>query len=200
MPGDIELFFDFSSPYGFIASTLIDEIADRHERRVVWRPYLIGAVYKEHGGIPLEHPLKRGYMTRDFIRTGRFHGLSEMQLPANFPSHPIPPSRVYYWLEGQDPAMAAEFAKRAYRAYWIDGRDTSDLQAAVDVAADLGFGPEQVMAGSQSDEVKARLRDVTAEAMSRGVFGSPFMIVDGEAFWGSDRLPHLDKWLETGGF
>ena len=83
MPGAIEFYFDFSSPYGFVASTLIDQVADRHERQIEWRPFLIGAVYKEHGGVPLEHPLKRDYAIKDFLRTGRFNGLSNMQLPAN---------------------------------------------------------------------------------------------------------------------
>ncbi len=200
MANDIEFFFDFSSPYGFIASTKIDEIAAKHGRKVVWRPFLIGAVYKEHGGVPLEHPLKKDYVLKDFIRAGRFNGIPDMQFPANFPAHPIPPARVFYWIEGQDPKKAAEFAKAAYRAYWIAGKDTSDPQAAVEVAVGLGFDADDVMAGAQDDAVKNRLRAETAKAMERGVFGSPFMFVDGEPFWGGDRLTHVDKWLQTGGF
>lgn len=200
MPGAIEFFFDFSSPYGFVASTLIDQIAERHGREIEWRPFLIGAVYKEHGGVPLEHPLKRDYAIKDFLRTGRFNGLTDMQLPANFPASPVPPSRVFYWIEGQDKAKAAEFAKAAYRKYWIDGRDTADPLVAVGVAQGLGYAPEDVMAGAQDDAVKGRLRQETGDAMARGVFGSPYIIVDEEPFWGGDRLAHLDRWLETGGF
>lgn len=200
MSDKIEFFFDFSSPYGFVASTLIDDIASKHGRTVIWRPFLIGAVYKEHGGVPLEHPLKREYVLKDFLRTGRFNGIPDMRLPDNFPANPIPPSRVFYWIDGQDPAKAAEFARAAYRKYWIDGRDTSDPQAAVEVAETLGFAASDVMAGAQDDAVKGRLREETAAAMERGVFGSPYIIVDGEPFWGGDRMAQIDKWLETGGF
>ena len=76
MSAEIDFYFDFSSPYGFIASTLIDDLAAKHGRQVVWHPFLIGAVYKEHGGVPLEHPLKRDYALKDFIRTGRFNGIT----------------------------------------------------------------------------------------------------------------------------
>jgi 2-hydroxychromene-2-carboxylate isomerase len=200
MPDKIEFFFDFSSPYGFIASTMIDDTAERHGREVLWRPFLIGAVYKEHGGVPLEHPLKRHYALNDFLRAGRFNGIADMRLPDNFPANPLAPSRVFYWIDGQDPAKAVEFAKAAYRTYWIDGRDTSDPQAAVDVATTLGFSAGEVMAGAQDDAVKTRLRDETTAAMERGVFGSPYIIVDGEPFWGGDRMDHIDRWLATGGF
>ncbi len=200
MPGQIEFFFDFSSPYGFVASTMVDDIAARHGRQVVWRPFLIGAVYKEHGNVPLEHLLKRDYLVTDFIRTGRFNGIADMRLPDNFPASPVPPSRVFYWIEGQDAAKAAAFARAAYRSYWVDGKDTSDPQVAVAVAGTLGYAADDVMAGAQDPAVKDRLRQETAEAIARGVFGSPFFIVDGEPFWGGDRLAHVDKWLETGGF
>lgn len=200
MTGTIEFFFDFSSPYGFVASTLVDEVAGKHGREVVWRPFLIGAVYKEHGGVPLEHPLKRDYAIKDFLRTGRFHGLTDMRLPENFPASPVAPSRVFYWIESQDAKKAAEFARTAYRKYWIEGRDTSDPEVAIEVAEGLGYARDDILAGAQDDTVKGRLREETAGAMARGVFGSPYFFVDGEPFWGGDRLAHLDKWLETGGF
>lgn len=200
MSAEIDFYFDFSSPYGFIASTLIDDLAAKHGRQVVWHPFLIGAVYKEHGGVPLEHPLKRDYALKDFIRTGRFNGIPDMRFPANFPAHPIPPSRLFYWLEASDPGRAAAFAKAAYRAYWVDGQDTSDPAAALAVAAAMGIDEAEASSGMQDDAVKARLRQETEDAMARGVFGSPFFYVDGEPFWGGDRLAQMDRWLETGGF
>ncbi len=200
VPTPIDFYFDFSSPYGFIASTLIDDVAEAAGRTVTWRPFLIGAVYKEHGGAPLDHPMKKGYAVTDMMRTARYHGIMDMRLPDGFPAHSVPPSRVFYWINRQDPDKARDFAKRVYRAFWIDGKNTSDPAAAVGVAAAMGYDAETVLAGTQDPSIKEELKDATDAAMARGVFGSPFVYVDGEAFWGGDRIDQIRKWLETGGF
>ena len=84
------------------------------------------------------------------------------------------------------------FAKAAYRQYWLQGRATSDAAVAADTAASIGFERDDVMAGIQDVTTKARLVYENEEAMRRGVFGSPFFLVDGEPFWGSDRLSLID--------
>ena len=184
----IDFYFDFASPYGFIAAMKMDAIAEKIGRTVNWRPFLLGAVYKKFGQSPLEHPLKRDYvMSVDAPRIARLSGLA-LKVPAGFPEHSLPPARAFYWIEARSPAKAAHFARTVYAMYWLDGQSTSDAAIVVDAAAHLGFNRDEIAAGLQEPTVKARVMQENDEALSRGVFGSPFMFVDGEPFWGSDRL------------
>src|SRR5271165_1784529 len=98
MPQPIEFFFDFSSPYGYIASRLIDDLAARHGREVTWKPILLGAIFKLTGGAPLTTvPLKGEYSQRDFPRTARFHGIP-FTMPTPFPFSGVQANRAFYWL------------------------------------------------------------------------------------------------------
>jgi DSBA-like thioredoxin domain len=109
----IDFYFDFASPYGFIASTRIDAVAENIGRTVNWRPFLLGAVYKAFGQSPLEHPLKRDYVMKvDAPRIARQTGL-QLKVPADFPEHSLPPARAFYWIEARAPAKAAQFAERS---------------------------------------------------------------------------------------
>ena len=187
----MDFYFDFTSPYGFLASRTVDDLAQRIGRTATWHPFLIGAVYKEYGGAPLNNPLKRDYVFKDVFRTARLAGAGTMVIPENFPSSPVLPSRVFYWIDNQDPSKAREFAKQAYMAFWIDGRDPADPATSLEVAQGLGFDTEAITAGAQEQTTKDRLRDETGEAMKRGVFGSPFILIDDESFWGFDRFDHI---------
>jgi 2-hydroxychromene-2-carboxylate isomerase len=181
----IEFYFDFASPYGFIAAMQIESLA----RPVAWRPFLLGAVYKTFGQSPLDHPLKKDYVLEvDAPRMARRIGL-RLELPAGFPEHALAPSRAFYWIEERDPATAVAFAKLAYRKYWLEGRATSDAAAAADAAAEAGVDRAAVLAGMQDARIKGRLLEANRAAVAKGVFGSPFFLVDGQPFWGSDRLP-----------
>jgi 2-hydroxychromene-2-carboxylate isomerase len=107
----IEFYFDFASPYGFLAAMQIDVLPPP----VTWKPFRLGAVYKTFGQSPLEHPLKREYVIKvDAPRMARRIGMS-LTVPSGFPEHALPPSRVFYWIDQQDPAKAVAFAKVAYR-------------------------------------------------------------------------------------
>lgn len=180
----IDFYFDFASPYGFIAAMKIEAVG----RPVRWRPFLLGSVYKAVGQSPLEHPLKRTYVIEvDAPRMARRIGL-QLKAPAGFPEHSLPPSRAFYWIDQQDPARAIAFAKAAYRKYWLHGCATSDAAVAVDAAASVGYDPRAVLEGMQRSETKERLIFENEQAIRRGVFGSPFFFADGERFWGSDRI------------
>ena len=181
----VDFYFDFSSPYGFIAAMKIDRLAAGN---VTWHPFLLGAVYATVGQSPLEHPLKRRYVIDvDVPRLGRRAGL-EIRVPAGFPEHSLPAARVFYWIESRAPAKAVPFAKATYRKYWLDGRSTADPDVPLDVAAGLGFNRAAAAAGMQAPEVKARVKSENEQAVARGVFGSPFFLVDGEPFWGGEQL------------
>ena len=201
MAAAIDFYFDFSSPYGYIASTQIDALAARHGRAVSWRPFLLGAVFKLSEARPLTQlpPIKSNYYTHDFARSARRFGVP-FRLPANFPFAAVQASRAFYWLADQDAAKARALAKAIFHAAYGEGRDVSPAEAVVEVAGRVGLGREAVLAALNDPKVKDRLRAEVDAAIARGVFGSPFIFVDGEAFWGSDRLEHVEQWIKSGGW
>ncbi|BBO22243.1 MAG: hypothetical protein AMXMBFR31_05020 [Candidatus Desulfobacillus denitrificans] len=200
MSDPIEFYFDFSSPYSYIASEMIDGLAERYGRKVKWRPMLLGVVFQKTGQPLLVNvPLKGEYSLRDFARSARYHGVP-FNFPAKFPLSTVSAARAYYWLHGQDCAKARQFARAAFRAYWVDGRDISDLAVLQEIAAGLGVDPAALAAGVATPEIKERLRAETEAALAKGMCGAPWFVVDGEPFWGADRLPQIEKWLQTGGF
>ena len=197
----IDFYFDFSSPYGYFGSCRVDDVAERHGRDVIWRPYLMGVAMRLTGAKPLvEREMIGEYAQRDIARSARRFGLAFNPPPAPFPLPSIAPCRVFYWLEGSDPLQAREFARRTYAALFVDGRNISEVDVVVALAADVGAHADDTRAALGNQAVKDRLRQETDRAVARGVFGSPFFIVDGEPFWGNDRLDEMDKWLETGGW
>jgi 2-hydroxychromene-2-carboxylate isomerase len=195
----IDFYFDFSSPYGYLASTRIDALAARHGRVVRWRPFLIGALYKQLGYTPLEQPGKRAYLLHDVPRSARAMGVP-LSFPSSFPEALLAPARAVYWIADRDQAKAAAFAAAAFRAYWSEGRTLADPNVVAEIAAEHGFAKDTVLAALNDPAVKNRLKAETEAAIAAGVFGSPFIVVDGEAFWGSDRLDQVERWLATGGW
>lgn len=199
MADPIDFYFDFSSPYGYAASGRIDAIAARHGREVKWRPILLGAVFKVTGMQPLTNvPIKGDYARRDFARTARLMGLP-FAMPPTFPFGSVAHGRAFYWIEAQDPAKARLFAKAVYHRIFGEGQDVGADEVPA-IATRLGYAANDVVAGMQEPAVKDRLKSEVDGAIARGVFGSPFIFVDGEPFWGSDRLDQVERWLQTGGW
>jgi 2-hydroxychromene-2-carboxylate isomerase len=196
MAEPIDFYFDFSSPYGYLASTEIDALAARHGRSVTWRPFVLGAAFKLTGQRALtEQPLRGDYARRDFARSARLLGVP-LKMPEPFPFFALAASRACYWVEV--PSQAKALAKAVYHAGFGEGRDITPVPVVAEIARGLGIeGLEQ---GLEQPATKAALRDATDQALARGVFGSPFFFVDGEPFWGHDRLGQLDRWLVTGGW
>jgi 2-hydroxychromene-2-carboxylate isomerase len=199
MPQPIEFFFDFSSPYGYLASRKIDDLGLKHGREVVWKPILLGSIFKLTGMAPLTTiPMKGDYAQRDFARFARLLDVS-FKMPAAFPFSSIHAVRAFWWLEGGDPTAAHGLAQRLYnRAF--SGDDISNAQAVAEEAGVMGIDSDALLAGIETQAVKDRTRAENDAAIARGIFGSPYIIVDGEPFWGADRLDHVAKWLETGGW
>ena len=200
MPNPLEFYFDFSSPYGYIASQKIDELAAKHRREVLWRPFLLGVAFKTTGGVPLPSiPLKGEYHLRDMIRTAKYLGVPYHH-PSVFPISSVSPCRAFYWLDAKDPKRAQALAKALYRAYFVDDIDISSADATIAVCAKSGLKADEVRSGIGDQAVKDRTRTEVEKAIGRGAFGSPYIVADGEPFWGSDRLDQIDKWLATGGW
>jgi len=198
MPAAIDFCFDFSSPYGYLASRRIGEVAARHGRGVRWRPMMLGAAFAATGGKPLvELPLEGEYAERDLARTARFRGIP-FAMPKKFPVVTLAAARAFYRLEEVAPELTVPFAAATFAALFAEERDIAE--AAVVAALLRSVGADAGLAAIGTPAIEARLRAETEAAIGRRVFGSPFFFVDGEPFWGADRLDQVERWLETGGF
>ena len=197
----IDFYFDFSSPYGYLASEKIEALAERHGRSVDWRPILLGVVFKLTGANPLtDVPLKGPYSKRDFARSAKFHGVERFRLPSTFPIATQAPARIVLWLKKRDPALAVATLHGLYRAFFGDDVDISKPDNAVAVAVHCGVDGAAARVAIDDPAIKDALKRENERAIAAGVFGSPFTIVDGEPFWGVDRLDQVDRWLATGGW
>lgn len=201
MSAPIDFYFDFSSPYGYLLSEKIDAVAAKFGRQVRWHPILLGVIFKATGSAPLtlQNPAKAAYSLLDFERSARFMGIPYRH-PTHFPLATQNAARAYYWLHGEDCTLARRFAHAIFRTLYVDDRDISAPETVLEIAADLGVDRGILETALQNPEIKARLKDEVDQALHLGVFGSPYVVIDGEAFFGADRLPQIEHWLETGGF
>ncbi|MBB4286791.1 2-hydroxychromene-2-carboxylate isomerase [Roseospira goensis] len=200
MPEPIDFYFDYSSPYGYVAAHLIEPLAQRHIREVTWHPILLGPAMKLSGNTPMAgQPLKGAYMRQDVPRLCRRYRLP-FTWPEPFPVATVAAVRATIWVGDRDPALAVRFAKALYRAYFGDGRNIGETEQVLAVAAETGLDAAALAAALQDPALKDRTRAAVDAALKLGVFGSPFFLVDEEPFWGVDRLPLMDEWLARGGW
>ena len=200
MTAPLEFYFDFSSPYGYFAAQRVDALAAKHGRIVDWRPMLLGVAFKQTGAAPLTSiPIKGDYSRHDFERTARFEGI-EFRMPSRFPIPAQAPSRIVIWQKLVRPEGVVPIAKALYRAYFVEDRDISDPDVAAEVAVRTGVDRAAARAAIDDPAIKDAFRRDVEAAIARGVFGSPFVFVDGERFWGFDRFAQIDRWLAAGGF
>jgi len=200
MAAPIEFYFDFISPFGYIGAHLIEPVAEKYDRTLDWRPMLLGvAVMNVMGLKPLpDTPLKGPYVRHDSRRFARM-----LDLPMNPPAEqmaPLPSARAFAWAKDLDEAMAVRFAKGVMQAYWGEGRAMDDPDELAAVADAVGLDGAALKAAIGTAAVKQRLRDWVDLSLEKGVFGTPSFVVDGELFWGADRVWMIDRWLETGGW
>ncbi len=200
MATPIDFYFDFSSPYSYLASEQIEALAARYGRQVHFKPTLLGAAFRVSGQRPLlEIPLKGEYSRRDIARSARFANLP-WQLPKNFPVATVQAARACLVLQAERPELANAFIHGAFRAYFVQGKDLSQMQVVCEVLQSIGADADAVLEATGQADVKERLKAAVEESIARGVFGAPFIVVDGEPFWGSDRLPQVERWLASGPF
>jgi 2-hydroxychromene-2-carboxylate isomerase len=200
MAAPIDFYFEFASPYGYLASTQIDALAARHGRSVAWHPIMLGAAFKETGARPLtQTPLKGPYLLHDVPRFARLLGVP-LTLPPVMPMNSLAASRACVWVEESDPGRGRRLAQALFHAHWGEGRDLAAPEAVAEIAAGFGIARAALLEAVADQRIKERLKTQTQAAIERGVFGSPFIFVDDEPFWGADRLPHVEAWLARGGW
>jgi len=201
MSNPIDFYFDFSSPYAYLGSHLIVAVAEKHGREVRWHPFMLGVAMKGEKTFPLtQYPMKGDYSRMDFDRTARRHKIP-FYMPVDFPKVTLAASRGFLWIALDNQATAIAFAQNIFEAYFVDNRDISDAEMVADIAAGCGVDRSDFLEAVQSSAVKAAFKSSVEDIVSgKKVFGAPYFVVDGEAFWGADRVGQLDDWLTEGGW
>lgn len=200
MAKTLDFYFDFYSPYGYLAHYKIDAIAERYGYTANWHAILLGPAFKAVGSKPLlDIPMVGEYSAHDFARTARLEGVPFV-MPATFPGATLAAGRAFYWLHDQDPELAKRFAKAAYKAAFAQGQDLLQLDTIKAIASAEGIDGQALEAALQTEAVKERFKRAVQASLDQGVFGSPFVVVEGEQFWGNDRILQVEQWLARGGW
>jgi 2-hydroxychromene-2-carboxylate isomerase len=201
IPRPIEFWFDLTSPYAYFAGLEIDALAARHGRTVHWKAFLLGVVFRTTGSSPLTaQPLKGEYAVRDWRRLARLAEVAFV-LRDDFPLRTHLAARMVLAVEATaGVTTAGAFSRRLLGALFADGADIADPSVAAAQGVSLGLDREWLVEVSDANEWREALRRRCEEAVARGICGSPWIMVDEEPFWGSDRLEMADRWLSTGGW
>lgn len=199
MKGPIDFFFDFISPYGYMAATQLESLAARHGRDIVWRPFLVGVTVMQVMGMKplMQVPLKSDYVAFDKPRLASLLGVP-LASPNMTHASSVAAARAFYVVVDRDPAQAVALARRLLHRLWVEGREISSAQAVADEAAHVGIETTALLQQLGEPAAKERLRREVDACIARGVFGSPFFIVDEQPIWGVDRLWMLEHWLLHG--
>ena len=198
----IAFYFDFISPFGYFASLRIDEIAARHGREVDWISMLLGVSVLKVMKIPpiVDLPLKGDYIRRDMRRYARQHGVPFERPDGLPPSRPLEAGRLFAWAREIDRAKAKRLATDIYCRYFVACEDIADPGVLGRCARDAGFDWNAYEDARREGVPAELLRSNVERSIERGVFGSPMFIIDGEPFFGVEKLPVVEQWLETGGW
>ena len=190
----LEIYWDFSSPFAYLGSTQAEALAKRRGAELVWRPMLLGGVFRAIGQVDV--PLftwsdaKKKYYYDDMHRWAAYWGVP-FKFPSNFPTNSLKAMRVYLALPEE---RRADYRARTFNAYWAEDRNIGDDAVLREL---VGADGEAMLARTQDPAVKKALVDATEHAVKVGVFGAPTWVVDGkELFWGQDRIPLVERELE----
>jgi 2-hydroxychromene-2-carboxylate isomerase len=196
-PAAVEFWFEFASTYSYPASQRIEALAAERGVPVVWRAFLLGPIFHEQGwnDSPFNlYPVKGRYMWRDLERICAGLDLP-FRRPSQFPRGSLVAARIVSRFAGEP--WVPSFVRAVYRANFAEDRDIAHRDVVTDCLLEGGAPAAAVLADAESPEGKQALRDATAEAARRGVFGAPSFLVGGELFWGNDRLEAALAWDAT---
>ncbi|HET9987587.1 MAG TPA: 2-hydroxychromene-2-carboxylate isomerase [Kofleriaceae bacterium] len=187
----LRFYFDYLSPYAYLAWTQVHALGVEVEPH----PILFAALLDANGTRgPAEVPARRRYIIRDLARIAHRFGVPLVAPPAH-PFNPLLALRVTAL--DMPAAQRRALIDALYGATWATGQGITDPEVVQRIASELGL-PVDAVARAQSAEIKARIRANTDDAIARGMFGVPTMLVDDQMFWGCDSLPHLAHYLAHG--
>lgn len=194
-PSRLTFWYEFASTYSYPAAMRIDTLASAKKVEIVWRPFLLGPVFKAQGWStsPFNlYPVKGAYMWHDVARICADLGLPFHQ-PDPFPQNGLLAARLATL--GLTQGWGEAFSKSVYHAEFGEGRSISDWPLLSSLVTAAGGDPALAQQAAVSETNKSILKQATVEAMARGIFGAPsFVTDDGELFWGNDRLEQALDW------
>jgi 2-hydroxychromene-2-carboxylate isomerase len=195
MVREVEFFFDYGSPFSYLADSQLKGLAERTGARMIYRPMLLGGVFKETGNSsPITIEAKRKYSNIDLERWAKHYGVPALH-NAYFPINTIRLMRGAIAAErlGVFPA----YHRAIYDAFWRDGLNLGDAAVVREVLERAGLDAERIAAASEEHAVKDALRVSTETAVARGAFGAPTFFVGDQMFWGNDRLMFVEQALSA---
>ena len=190
----LEFWYDFHSPWAYLAATQIEALAARHGLPVTWRPLHLPRLIEDiDGRRPMEeNGAFLAWYTQDLQDWAELYGVSLRY----HPDYPLRPARALRAsLRAAELGQVPGFALAVFRAYWTESRNISDLETLGEIATTCGLDPAAIRAAATDKGYAKRLEANTREAIERGVFGVPGIICRGKLFFGNDRLGLLDRWL-----
>jgi 2-hydroxychromene-2-carboxylate isomerase len=196
MKKNVEFFFDVGSPAAYLAWTQLPALCANAGATIDFKPMLLGGVFQATGNqSPMTVPAKGKYMQGDLALFARRYGVPFRHNP-HFPINTLTLMRGATAVQMQQPERFRDFVDAVYRAIWVEGKNMNDAQVVAQVLQSAGFDPAALVAQASEPGVKDRLKQVTQDAVARGVFGAPTFFVDGHMFWGQDRLEFVKEALK----
>lgn len=193
----LEFWYEFASPYSYIAAERIEALAaEAGGIAVQWRPFVIGPILRlrPHNPSPTQDapPAQKKYRQRDVERICVREGLA-LNWPSAYPRNGLLAARV---AQVADPSWRSEFSRAVYRANFVEDREISDPTVIAAILTRLGRDVDAVMEAALSPANKTALAKAVDEAIGKGIFGAPSFVVAGELFWGNDRLEQAIEWAK----
>ncbi len=185
---EIEFWFDFGSNYSYLSLMRIEDEARSHDVRVVWKPFLLGPIFRALGMAtsPFVTQKEKGaYVWQDMVRQCRKYGLRWTQ-PTTFPRNCLLPARVA--LLGADEPWIGAFCRRVMELNFVLDQEINEPDILVPLLTELALPASDILSQAQREATKTRLRERTEQARTKGIFGAPTFFVGTEMFWGNDRL------------
>jgi 2-hydroxychromene-2-carboxylate isomerase len=190
MAKQIEFYFDYGSPFSYLADTQLPAMAHRNGAEIVYQPILLGGIFKATGNAsPIAIPAKGKYMMLELDRWARQYGV-EMKMNPHFPFNTIRMMRGA--VAALQQKRFAAYHSAMFRAVWSEGRNLGKEDALRELLQSAAIDPASI----DGDEIKTQLRANTDQAVARGAFGAPTFFVNGEIFWGNDRLDFVEAALK----
>ncbi|MCW0922566.1 MULTISPECIES: 2-hydroxychromene-2-carboxylate isomerase [Pseudomonas] len=195
MTKTVEFYFDLGSPTTYLAHTQLAKICADTQSELNYIPMLLGGVFKATGNAsPAMIPAKGRYMFQDLDRFAKRYGV-QLRFNPHFPINTLILMRAVTGMQMRQPQRFAEFVDCLFKALWVEGRNLNDAQTVAAVLTENGFDPQEIMALTNDESVKAALKENTEAAIKRGVFGAPSMFIGDQLFFGQDRLDFLEEAL-----